>query len=152
MTLAKIGQRLGRKALEEVAQIMRPETILAWRPGAPIGSVSLPQYSLASFRGRGQAVVFENVTHRLAADGEPQILQRALYSLVAPGPIVPGQLHHQLFHTDQSRRGRPRVDRCLEPSNFLATYGSSLPLLDNKEILCSIQISWFLCRKFLPLY
>jgi transposase InsO family protein len=30
MTLAKIGQRLGRKALEEVAQIVRPETILAW--------------------------------------------------------------------------------------------------------------------------
>lgn len=30
MTLAKIGQRLGRRALEEVAQIVRPETILAW--------------------------------------------------------------------------------------------------------------------------
>jgi hypothetical protein len=28
--LAEIGQRLGRKALEEVAQIARPETILAW--------------------------------------------------------------------------------------------------------------------------
>jgi transposase InsO family protein len=28
--LAEIGQRLGRKALEEVAQIVRPETILAW--------------------------------------------------------------------------------------------------------------------------
>jgi len=27
--LAEIGQRLGRKALEEVAQIVRPETILA---------------------------------------------------------------------------------------------------------------------------
>jgi putative transposase len=30
MTLATIGQRLGRKALEEVAQVVRPETILAW--------------------------------------------------------------------------------------------------------------------------
>ncbi len=29
-SLAEIGQRLGRKALEEVAQIVRPETILAW--------------------------------------------------------------------------------------------------------------------------
>lgn len=28
--LAEIGKRLGRKALEEVAQIVRPETILAW--------------------------------------------------------------------------------------------------------------------------
>ena len=27
---AEIGQRLGRKALEEVAQMVRPETILAW--------------------------------------------------------------------------------------------------------------------------
>ena len=30
ITLAEIGQRLGRKALEDVAQIVRPETILAW--------------------------------------------------------------------------------------------------------------------------
>jgi hypothetical protein len=29
-SLAKIGKRLGRKALQEVAQIVRPETILAW--------------------------------------------------------------------------------------------------------------------------
>ena len=28
--LAEIGKRLGRKALAEVAQIVRPETILAW--------------------------------------------------------------------------------------------------------------------------
>jgi putative transposase len=30
ITLAEMGKRLGRKALEEVAQIVRPETILAW--------------------------------------------------------------------------------------------------------------------------
>ena len=30
ITLAEIGKRLGRKALEEVAQIVRPETILGW--------------------------------------------------------------------------------------------------------------------------
>ena len=30
ISLAKIGKQLGRKALEEVAQIVRPETILAW--------------------------------------------------------------------------------------------------------------------------
>ena len=29
-TLAEIGKRLGRKALAEVASIVRPETILAW--------------------------------------------------------------------------------------------------------------------------
>src|SRR5258705_8102043 len=29
-SLAEIGKRLGRKALEEVAQIVRPETILGW--------------------------------------------------------------------------------------------------------------------------
>ena len=28
--LAEIGKRLGRKALEEVAQIVRPQTILGW--------------------------------------------------------------------------------------------------------------------------
>jgi transposase InsO family protein len=30
ISLAEIGKQLGRKALEEVAQIVRPETILAW--------------------------------------------------------------------------------------------------------------------------
>ena len=30
ISVAEIGQRLGRKALEEVAQIVRPETILGW--------------------------------------------------------------------------------------------------------------------------
>ncbi len=30
ISLAKIGKQLGRKALEEVAQIVRPETLLAW--------------------------------------------------------------------------------------------------------------------------
>ena len=30
ISLAEIGKRLGRKALEEVAQIVGPETILAW--------------------------------------------------------------------------------------------------------------------------
>lgn len=30
ISLAEIGKRLGRKALQEVAQIVRPETILAW--------------------------------------------------------------------------------------------------------------------------
>ena len=30
ISLAEIGRRLGRKALEEVAQIVRPETILGW--------------------------------------------------------------------------------------------------------------------------
>ena len=29
-TLAEVGKRLGRKALEEVAGIVKPETILAW--------------------------------------------------------------------------------------------------------------------------
>ena len=30
VSLAEIGKRLGRKALEEVVQIVRPETILGW--------------------------------------------------------------------------------------------------------------------------
>ena len=30
-TLAQIGKRLGRKALAEIARVVRPETILAWR-------------------------------------------------------------------------------------------------------------------------
>ena len=30
ISLAEIGKRLGRMALEEVAQVVRPETILGW--------------------------------------------------------------------------------------------------------------------------
>ena len=29
-TLAEIGKRLGRKALQEVAQIVNPDTVLGW--------------------------------------------------------------------------------------------------------------------------
>jgi len=29
-TLAEIGQRLGKQALQEVAKIVKPDTILAW--------------------------------------------------------------------------------------------------------------------------
>jgi len=36
ISLADIGERLGRKALEEVAQIVRPETMLGWLWGAKI--------------------------------------------------------------------------------------------------------------------
>jgi putative transposase len=32
ISLAKIANRLGRKALADVAQIVRPETILGWHP------------------------------------------------------------------------------------------------------------------------
>ena len=32
MTLAAIGQQLGKKALEELATIVTPDTILAWHP------------------------------------------------------------------------------------------------------------------------
>jgi hypothetical protein len=31
-TLAEIGRKLGRKALEEVATIVQPDTILTWHP------------------------------------------------------------------------------------------------------------------------
>jgi putative transposase len=32
ISLADVAKKLGRKALAEVAQIVRPETILAWQP------------------------------------------------------------------------------------------------------------------------
>ena len=46
-TLAEIGKQLGKKALEEVANIVRPETILGWRtsPGATVGLSELWQTS-----------------------------------------------------------------------------------------------------------
>src|SRR5262245_54334740 len=37
ISLAGIGKRLGRRALAEVAQIVRPETILGWHRSLAIG-------------------------------------------------------------------------------------------------------------------
>src|ERR1035438_736701 len=41
ISLAEIGKRLGRMALAEVAQIVRPETILGWHRNLDIGSPKL---------------------------------------------------------------------------------------------------------------
>ena len=38
-TLAEIGKRLGRKALEKVACIVKPDTILAWYGGSSPASL-----------------------------------------------------------------------------------------------------------------
>jgi hypothetical protein len=40
-TLAEIGTRLGRKALEKVACVAKPDTILAWYRGAYRPQVSM---------------------------------------------------------------------------------------------------------------
>ena len=47
-TLAEIGQKLGKKALEEVATIAQPETILAWQRTRipPTGDSALPRKSV----------------------------------------------------------------------------------------------------------
>ena len=39
-TLGKIGHRLGRKALAEVADVARPDTILAWYRTSPANSMA----------------------------------------------------------------------------------------------------------------
>jgi hypothetical protein len=40
-TLGEIGNRLGRKALADVATVAKPDTILAWYPSwSPTGSMA----------------------------------------------------------------------------------------------------------------
>jgi hypothetical protein len=49
--LAEIGQRLSRKALAEVAQIVRPETILAWHRKLVADNTREVQWFLPLARG-----------------------------------------------------------------------------------------------------
>ena len=47
-TLAEIAHRLGRKALEEVANVMKPDTIMDWyrkRLCRKVGGLSVPIYT-----------------------------------------------------------------------------------------------------------
>ena len=49
ISLAEIGKRLGRRALEEVAQIVRPEIILGWHR-----KLIAKKYDGSARRGRGR--------------------------------------------------------------------------------------------------
>ena len=78
-----------------------------------------PEHSLASFRCWGQAVAFQDVGYGFAADLVPLIFEGAHNSLVAPSAVVPGHFQHHSF--ERLGKGRPRAQRFLVPSNFLAT-------------------------------
>ena len=67
-SLAEIGKRLGRRALEEVAQIVRPETILGWhrKPIAKKFDGSRNRSS-AGRAARGQPIE-DQVSYRMLTD------------------------------------------------------------------------------------
>src|SRR5216683_1229185 len=58
-TLAEIGQKLGKQALQEVATIVKPDTILGWHRTLVAQKCDGSQYrkALVGFQGRG----FNNV-------------------------------------------------------------------------------------------
>jgi hypothetical protein len=51
-TLGEIGHRLGRKILAEVANVARPDTILAWSPRRFEGAVSFTLTAAYQWAGR----------------------------------------------------------------------------------------------------
>ena len=51
-TLAEIAHRLGRKALEELAAVARPDTLLACWPGAELIANKFDGSKFRKFRGR----------------------------------------------------------------------------------------------------
>ena len=87
-TLAKIGKKLGKKALEEVANIVKPETILAWHrrlvakkfdgskkrnyPGRPTVSIFVLFYScfLSSCGGNSNTSTERDSRWRLTPPGK----------------------------------------------------------------------------------
>lgn len=98
ISLAEIGKQLGRKALEEVAQIVRPETILAWHrklvakkfdgtknrsaPGRPPTPRSLEDLVLQMARenrswGYKRMVgALENLGHKISRQAVANLLKR----------------------------------------------------------------------------
>ena len=71
ISLAEIGQRLGRKALEEVAQIVRPETILGWHrklvvmkfDGSKLPRSPMPEGPSKSLPARSGGIIGINPTN-----------------------------------------------------------------------------------------
>ncbi len=127
ITLAEIGKRLGRNALEEVAQIVRPETILAWHrklvakkfdgsksrsfPGRPTTDDSIEELILKMARenrswGYRRIVgALSNVSHEVSHQVDVNFLAR--HGLVpAPSPhpmgrgVVLRETNTQFFFTN----------------------------------------------------
>jgi len=114
--LAEIGQRLGRKALEEVAQIVRPETILAWQRklvakkfdgaknrsthGRPSTHKALEDLVLQVARDNRTwgykriAGALENLGHKISRESVANILKR---HGVAPAPERGKRMHWKDF-------------------------------------------------------
>ena len=69
ITLAEIGKRLGRMALAEVAQIVRPETILGWHrkwwPGSSTVQRSERQLAVPG-RARRSRIWYSSLLRRIA--------------------------------------------------------------------------------------
>jgi hypothetical protein len=66
-TLAEIGKRVGRKALEKVACVAKPDMILAWYRGRGRGQTPVLQYNF-NWDSAVAGITFYNFYFRLTRD------------------------------------------------------------------------------------
>ncbi len=102
VSLAEIGKRLGRKALADVAQIVRPETILGWHRRL-IARKFDGSKQRAALGGEGSAQAIEELVVQFARENRTWGYRRIVGALRNVGH----EISHQTVANILKRRGLP---------------------------------------------
>jgi hypothetical protein len=100
--LAELGQKLGRKALEELATVAKPDTILAWHRQCPSPSSDMSQIPKSVGRPR-MAQEIEDLVVRIARENRSWGHDRIVGALVNLGYTISDQTVGNIL----KRRGIP---------------------------------------------
>jgi putative transposase len=115
--LAELGQKLGRKALAEIATVAKPDTILAWHRQCPSPSSDMSQLPKSVGRPR-MAQAIEDLVVRIARENRSWGYDRIVGALANLGYTISDQTvgnilkRHGIFRQPLSGR-RPLVGRSL---------------------------------------
>ena len=111
-TLAEIGKRFGRAALQQVACVAKPDTILAWYRRLIAGKFDGSKFRTAPGRPRS-APELEALIVRFARENSGWGYDRLVGALANLGHVVSDQTVGQTFFADTGSSRRPSGARIL---------------------------------------
>lgn len=128
MSLAELGKRLGRRALEEVAQIVRPETILGWHRSLIAKKFDGSRNRLSAGRGtKGQDI--EDLVLQFARENRSWGYRRIVGALSNLGHNI----SHQTVANVLKRHGlapAPERDKRIAWRDFIRSHKEVLAAVD----------------------
>jgi len=137
INLAKIGKRLGRKALQEVAQIVRPETILAWHRRL-VAKKFDGSKNRAQVEPSPRAEALEELVLQLARDNGSWGYRRIVGALSNLGH----QVSHQTVANILKRHGiepAPQRGKCMSWRDFIRSH---LEVLAAVDFFTAVDVRW----------